>query len=214
MTAHSAALRDHLRLYLVLDPDAVGGDLIVTTRAALNAGVTMLQFRAKHRTDRAILELATPVRRLCQAASVPFIMNDRLDLALACNADGVHLGVDDFPLPNARSLGGLNLIIGYSPESDAQISAAAGAGASYLGIGPVFATATKQDAGAPLGLVELSRRLRIGGLPGVGIGGIDATNAASVMAAGADGVAVVSAILGAPDPALASWELLAAITRS
>lgn len=214
MTADFSAHRDQLRLYLILDPDVVAGDLIAATRAALNAGVTMLQFRAKHRTDRAILEMAIPVRALCTEASVPFIMNDRLDLALACNADGIHLGVDDLPLQDARSLGGPNLIIGYSPESDEQIAAAAGAGASYLGIGPVFATATKHDAGAPLGLVEFTCRLKIGGLPGVGIGGIDATNAASVMAAGADGVAVVSAILGAPDPALASSELLAAITRS
>ena len=213
MTAEPASLRKQLRLYLVLDPDMVSGDLIATTQAALNAGVTMLQFRAKHRTDRAILEMAAPVRRLCQAAAVPFIMNDRLDLALACRADGIHLGVDDLPLPVARSLGSPNLIIGYSPETDAHISAAAEEGASYLGIGPVFATATKQDAGVPLGLEEFTRRLTLGGLPSVGIGGIDATNAASVMDAGAGGIAVISAILRAQDLALATKELLAAINR-
>lgn len=213
MTPEHSSLREQLLLYLVLDPDMVSGDLIAATQAALNAGVTMLQFRAKHHTDRAILEMATPVRRLCRAAAVPFIMNDRLDLAFACRADGIHLGVDDLPLPVARSLGGPDLIIGYSPETDAQISAAAEAGASYLGIGPIFSTSTKQDAGAPLGLEEFSRRRMLGGLPSVGIGGINAANAASVMSAGADGIAVVSAILRAQDSALATGELLATITR-
>lgn len=213
MTPEHSSLREQLLLYLVLDPDMVSGDLIAATQAALNAGVTMLQFRAKHHTDRAILEMATPVRRLCRAAAVPFIMNDRLDLAFACRADGIHLGVDDLPLPVARSLGGPDLIIGYSPETDAQISAAAEAGASYLGIGPIFSTSTKQDAGAPLGLEEFSRRRMLGGLPTVGIGGINAANAASVMSAGADGIAVVSAILRAQDSALATGELLATITR-
>lgn len=213
MTPEHSSLREQLLLYLVLDPDMVSGDLIAATQAALNAGVTMLQFRAKHHTDRAILEMATPVRRLCRAAAVPFIMNDRLDLAFACRADGIHLGVDDLPLPVARSLGGPDLIIGYSPETDAQISAAAEAGASYLGIGPIFSTSTKQDAGAPLGLEEFSRRRMLGGLPSVGIGGINAANAASVMSAGADGIAVVSAILRAQDSTLATGGLLATITR-
>ncbi|MGI8486715.1 MAG: thiamine phosphate synthase, partial [Thermomicrobiales bacterium] len=99
MTPEHSSLRQQLLLYLVLDPDMVSGDLIAATQAALNAGVTMLQLRAKHHTDRAILEMATPVRRLCQAAAVPLIMNDRLDLAFACRADGIHLGVDDLPLP-------------------------------------------------------------------------------------------------------------------
>ncbi len=213
MTPEHSSLRQQLLLYLVLDPDMVSGDLIAATQAALNAGVTMLQFRAKHHSDRAILEMATPVRRLCRAAAVPFIMNDRLDLAFASRADGIHLGVDDLPLPVARSLGGPDLIIGYSPETDAQISAAAEAGASYLGIGPIFSTSTKQDAGAPLGLEEFSRRRMLGGLPTVGIGGINAANAASVMSTGADGIAVISAILRAQDSALATGELLATITR-
>ncbi len=206
-----AILRQQLRLYLVLDPDMVAGDLLDTVRASLQAGTTMLQLRAKHRSDRDILEMARPLRILCREAGIPFIVNDRLDLALACEADGVHLGVDDLPLKVARKLGGPDLIVGYSPESDEQIATAAEAGASYLGIGPVFATGTKIDAGEAIGTAECHRRTSLGGMPCVGIGGITSANAASVIATGADGVAVVAAILRSRDPAQATTDLLQAL---
>lgn len=208
-----SSLRQQLRLYLVLDPDVVPANPIETVQAAVTAGVTMVQLRAKNRSDREILELAKPLRELCGNASVPFIVNDRLDLALACNADGVHLGVDDLPQRAARSLGGQDFIIGYSPETDTQILNASRAGASYLGIGPVFATSSKRDAGAALGTIEFARRLRLSSLPCVGIGGIDATNARQIVIAGAAGIAVVSAILHAQDAASATAALLTAMDR-
>jgi len=207
----TTSLRDQLRLYLVFDPDVAVGDPLTIVRAALDAGVTMIQLRAKHRTDREILELAAPLRMACRRHRVPFIMNDRLDLALACDADGVHLGVDDLPLIAARRLGGRDFIVGYSPDTDAQARDAAANGASYLGIGPVYATSTKADAGAALGLDEFARRRALTELPVVGIGGIGTGNAAPVIAAGADGVAVVSAIVRQADPAQATRTLLATL---
>jgi thiamine-phosphate pyrophosphorylase len=208
-----STLRGRLRLYLVLDPDAVSGGPVAVARVALASGVTMLQLRCKHRTDRETLELAVPLRMTCRRLGIPFILNDRLDLALACDADGVHLGVDDLPLSAARSLSAPGFIIGYSPEHDEQIANAAANGATYLGIGPVFSTSTKKDAGAALGLTEFARRRDLTRLPVVGIGGIGPGNAASVLAAGADGIAVVSAIVGQPDPAAATRNLLAATSR-
>jgi len=210
----ASALSAQLRLYLVLDPDLVAGDPLEAARAAMRGGVTMLQLRAKHRTDREILALAEPLADICRREGVPFLVNDRLDLALACGADGVHLGVDDLPLAHARRLGGNALIIGYSPETDEQIRAAAANGASYLGIGPVFATSTKSDAGEPLGVAEFTRRHTLSGLPAVGIGGITMQNVSKVMEAGADGVAVVSAILAHPHPQQATAELLRVIACS
>jgi len=208
-----SSLRQQLRLYLVLDLDVATADPFETLQAALGAGVTLLQLRAKNRSAREILGIAAPLRALCQEASIPFVMNDRLDLALACGADGVHLGVDDLPPSVARSIGGPEFIIGYSPETDTQILGASESGVSYLGIGPVYATSSKLDAGDPLGITEFSRRLSLSRLPAVGIGGIGAGNAAQVVTAGASGVAVVSAILRARDPACATAQLLAAMDR-
>lgn len=189
-----------LRLYLVADPDHVDGDLIEVVEKALMGGVTMVQLRAKGLRDLEHLNLATTLARLCQAFNVPFLVNDRVDIALAVHAQGVHLGVDDLPLEAARRIGGDNLILGFSPDTDDHLRSAADRGADYLGIGPVFGTMTKNDAGAALGLDVFADRIKIGGLPVVGIGGIRAENAGDVTAAGADGVAVVSAILAAADP--------------
>lgn len=161
--------------------------------AALRGGVTAVQLRCKNSTDREFLELAKSLRDLTSACGALLLINDRLDIALASGADGVHLGVDDLPLDDARQLAP-NLLIGYSPETDIQAQTAASAGASYLGVGPVFGTETKDDAGEAIGLSMLSRRAQSAGIPVIGIGGIRKTNAASVLDAGAVGVAVVSAI--------------------
>lgn len=189
-----------LRLYLVADPDHVEGDFVAVIGKALTGGVTMVQLRAKSLTDRQHLDLALDIRALCSRFGVPFIVNDRLDIALASDADGVHLGVDDLPVAVTRKVAGPDFIIGYSPETDAQIEAASSAGANYLGIGPVFGTRTKPDAGNALGVEEFARRCRLSRLPVAAIGGIDANNASAVMAAGASGVALVSAIIGSADP--------------
>lgn len=198
-------LKSSLRLYLVADPDHYDGNLLEATRVAIFSGVTMVQLRAKSLSDREFLQLARMMRAVC--VHVPFIVNDRVDIARTCNADGVHLGVDDLPLESARALGGERFIVGYSPETDADLESAKSRGANYLGIGPVFGTASKGDAGAALGLDEFARRTRLGALPTVGIGGISSENAASVLQHGADGVAVISAILGAEDPARAAAQI-------
>lgn len=195
-----------LRVYLVADPEHARGSLEEIVSRAVANGVTAVQLRAKQLTDREALALAVRLVERCRAAGARFFVNDRLDLALASNADGVHLGVDDLPLEDARRLAP-NLIIGYSPETDQQTTEAASRGADYLGVGPVFGTSSKADAGAAIGLETIRRRALLAGIPVIGIGGITPDNAASVIEAGAVGVAVVGAILAAPDPALAARRL-------
>lgn len=196
-----------LRVYLVVCPEHVEDDMLEVCEAALRGGVTMVQLRSKVGSDRDLLNLAFQLRGLCRRYDVPLLINDRLDIALAAEADGVHLGVDDLPLECARALAGDGFIIGYSPETDEQLRSAADRGADYLGIGPIFDTKTKLDSGNALGLDEFSRRMNLGGLPTVGIGGISVENAASVFATGAQGVAVVSAILSAPDAEQAARQI-------
>lgn len=190
-----------LRLYMVVGAMA---HLPAVVEGAIAGGVTLLQLRFKERTDREVIELARPAIARCAAANVPVIINDRIDLALILGAQGVHLGVDDLPLADARNLAPPGFEIGCSPETDDQIADAAELGATYLGIGPFYRTATKGDAGEPLGPEEFARRRSLTPLPVVGIGGITAANAPAVIAAGADGVAVSSAITAASDPARAA----------
>lgn len=196
-----------LKLYLVADPEHARGDFFGSVEAALQGGVTLVQLRAKKLTDRELLEHASLLRDMCSRHGAVFVVNDRVDIALATGADGVHLGVDDMPLEAARRLGSPGFLIGYSPETDQQIRSAGGRGADYLGIGPVFGTSSKSDAGEALGLTEFARRLELGELPAVGIGGITSANARSVLEAGASGIAVISALLGAINPAEAARQL-------
>ena len=182
--------------------------------AAIRGGLTMVQLRFKDVDDRTFIDRATPVVGICREHHIPVIINDRIDIALVLSADGVHLGVDDLPLEAARRLAPSGFHIGYSPETDEQIRSAAERGATYLGIGPVYATTTKADAGSPLGLAEFRRRRLLTQLPVVGIGGIDATNARDVFVHGATGVAVSSAILGAVDIESAAVDLRTASKRT
>lgn len=193
-------LEERLSVYLVADPELATGDFLHTVESALAGGVTAVQLRAKRHTDREILALARAVRERCLAAGALFFVNDRLDLALAAGADGVHLGVDDLPLPEARTIAGPGIIIGYSPETDEQVTQAAEAGADYLGVGPVFGTMSKADAGPRIGLGTIHRRSRLTTLPIIGIGGIGPREAGRVVAAGAVGVAVAGAIMRAGSP--------------
>lgn len=202
----------YLGLYLVLDPDHVAGDVMHTALDAFENGVTCVQVRWKTAMDRQFVELARAILGVARPRGIPVIINDRVDIALVVGADGVHLGVDDLPVRDARHLAGPGFLIGYSPETDGQIAGAEMAGASYLGVGPVFETATKADAGPALGLAEFSRRRKLTDLPVVAIGGIKPTNAPEVMSAGADGVAVASAILGGAEPAAATRNLKRVLT--
>lgn len=197
-----------LQLYLVADPDHFDGDLATAVSDAISGGVTCVQLRAKTLTDLEFLCLARRLRDVCQAAEVPLIVNDRLDIALAVNADGIHVGVDDLPAPVIRSLARPDFIVGYSPETDEQIRASKDDGVDYLGVGPVYGSRTKLDAGEALGIVEFRRRCELSPVPVIGIGGITAENAGAVIESGARGVAVVSAILGQEDVTEAARSIL------
>ena len=207
----SRDLRAALRLYLVADPAQTAGDLLPAVRAALGGGVTAVQLRTKGITDRESLALGWGILAACREHGAAFLVNDRVDIALALAADGVHLGVDDLPLADARRLLGPAAMIGYSPETDEQAAAAAAAGADHLGVGPVYGTASKADAGSAVGLSTITRRAAIAGLPVIGIGGVAIGTAAPVIAAGAVGVAVISAMLRSPDPAAAARALRAEV---
>jgi thiamine-phosphate diphosphorylase len=204
-------LTDHLRLYLVAGTADAPNGLLETVEAALLGGVTAVQLREKSSTDLETLRLAERLRELCNEHDATLFLNDRVDIALAAGADGVHLGVDDLPIPVARRLSNDQFVIGFSPDTDTGARSAKFEGASYLGVGPVFGTASKSDAGPAIGISILKRRGFVAELPVIGIGGIDATNAASVIRAGAAGVAVMSAILRAEDPKAAAAELRSAV---
>jgi thiamine-phosphate diphosphorylase len=195
-----ADLCSQLRLYVVIDPAFCRLDPVETCRAVLAGGATAIQLRVKRMTDREALGFADRMRPLAAGSDALFIVNDRLDLALACGAGGAHLGVDDLPVASARSIALDDFVIGFSPENDEQSRTATQQGASYLGIGPVFGTTSKGDAGPPVGLETLARRSRVSGLPVVGIGGVNEFNASEVLDAGACGVAVMSAITEATSP--------------
>lgn len=203
---------DVLRLYLVADPDLCATPLMDAVRHALQSGVTAVQLRAKRLNDREHLDLARDLSEVCHEYGAVFIVNDRVDIALLSSADGVHVGAGDIAPNDIRQVVPEEFIIGYSPNCETDH--ARGALADYLGIGPVFGTSSKLDAGEALGLDELSRRTSAAQLPVVGIGGITADNARSVLEAGACGVAVISSILRAPDVSLATRRLRDALDPS
>ncbi len=182
--------------------------------AAIRGGATMVQYREKNASTRQMVDEAFVLRDLCREHNLPFIVNDRVDVALAVDADGVHVGQDDMPASLARRLIGPEKILGVSAENVEQARAAIDAGANYLGVGAVFATTTKSDAGEPLGLDGFAKITRVSTVPVVGIAGIQASNAASVIRAGAAGVAVVSAIVGAEDVQAAARELRMVVDRA
>lgn len=195
-------------LYLVADADFAGGrDLAALVDAAVRGGVTVVQLRAKNLAGRAFVGLALGISRRLAGTGVPLLINDRIDIALACGAAGVHLGQDDMPVPAARQILGPDAAIGVSVNTPEEAALAESEGADYVGAGPAFATATKETPLAVLGPAGVARIKSAVRIPVVAIGGISAGNAASLAAAGADGIAVVSAILGAPDPARAAEEL-------
>lgn len=189
-----------LSLYLVTDPQltAVRG-LVETVRLAVDGGVTLVQLRSPEAKGRILVEEARALVALLRPRGVPLIVNDRVDVALAADADGVHLGQTDMAPADARALLGPGRILGLSVGSQEELAASDLSSVDYVGTGPIRATGTKSDAGAAIGVAGLGAlRGRIA-LPMVGIGGIDRAIAGDVIRAGADGVAVVSAICAAPD---------------
>ncbi len=185
-------------LYLVTDPDlSLGRPEEEVVRRAVAAGVTMVQYRDKKTATSGMIEKARKLASVCRDAGVALVVNDRLDVALAAGADGVHLGQDDMDPGDCRSIAGGGYIIGVSVTTVEEAVRAEKAGADYLGANGVFPTGTKTDLGAPLGLEGVARIASATSLPVVAIGGINADNAGGVMSAGADGVAVVSYIVSA-----------------
>ncbi len=195
-------------LYVITDAKlSRGRSHLEVIRAAIAGGATVVQYREKEGTTRQMMEEARALRELARQAGVPFIVNDRVDIALAVDADGVHVGQDDMPAPLARKLMGPEKIVGVSVDNLEQALQAERDGADYVGAGPIFATPTKPDAAPPIGLEGLAEICRQVSIPVVAIGGINETNAAAVIAAGAAGVAVVSAVVAAPDVEAAARRL-------
>jgi thiamine-phosphate pyrophosphorylase len=210
MTAASPADRlAFARLYVVTEGGHDAPRVVDVVRAACDGGADVVQLRRKGEEGLALLRLAERCRAVTAAAGVVFVVNDRLDVAMACGADGVHLGQDDLPLSAARSLWPAGLV-GRSTHSLEQALAAQAEGADYIGVGPVFATPTKPGRPAVgLGLVrDAAASVRI---PWFAIGGIDATTLPSVLDAGARRVAVVRAVCSASDVAAAARSLRAAM---
>jgi thiamine-phosphate pyrophosphorylase len=189
-----------LTLYVITDRRlASGRSHEEVAREAIAGGATVIQLRDKEASTKELVEIGRRLRRLTAERGVTFIVNDRVDVALAVDADGVHLGQEDMPAALARQLMGPAKVIGVSAGTVEEAKRAEKDGADYLGVGPVYATVTKPDAGEPIGVEGLAEILRAVSIPVVAIGGINEGNVEEVIAAGADGVAVVSAVVAAQD---------------
>ena len=177
-------------------------------RLAVAGGADTIQYRQKTGTTREMIETAMAIQEICTDADIPLIVNDRVDVAIAAGADGVHLGQDDFPVRKARELLGSDRIIGVSGGSVEEAQQGIAGGADYVGFGPIYATGSKADAGFPQGLAGLSEIARVLSVPVIAIGGIDADTAAEVMREGTHGIAVISAVCCQADPEGATRRLL------
>jgi thiamine-phosphate pyrophosphorylase len=189
------------RLYAIVDVDAGGEEVVRRTEGLLRGGARLLQLRWKRPGVADFFATATECARLAQVYGARLMINDRVDVALACGADGVHLGQSDLPLAAARRLLGARRWIGVSTHDVEQARVAAAGGADYVGFGPIFATSTKRTGYSPRGLEGLRQVRAAVTLPIVAIGGIDFDNAAEVIAVGADAVAMISALAASPDAA-------------
>jgi len=206
-------MRIDLRLNDIVDPECAGGhQLADLARQCARGGATLVQLRDKRSATRAMIEEARAIKKALADSGVPFVVNDRVDVAMAAGTDGVHLGQDDMAVEDARQLLGPDAIVGLSIKSVAEAEAAPLALIDYVGSGGVYVTASKQQNDPPIGPAGLARiiaalRRRAPNLPVCGIAGIDVNNAGEVIAAGADGVAIISALSLTPDPAAAARSL-------
>ena len=198
-----------LRLVAITDNVRDGqSGLIARAAAAVHGGATCIQLRLK---DVSARDLSALAHELVRSVGVPVIVNDRADVAIAAGAAGVHLGADDIPPSAVRKFAPEGFIIGSSVGTDEEVRGSRGA--DYVGIGPVFSTSSKKNAGAAIGASEFKRLAVATGLPAVAIGGITAANARSAIDAGAAGVAAIAFIMGADDPAAAAREMESAIGK-
>jgi thiamine-phosphate pyrophosphorylase len=208
-------MRDFGRLHVITDTEHQDRwDHLELARLALEGGAGVIQLREKRAATREQIATARALAAHCRGARAVLIVNDRIDVALASDAHGVHLGRDDFPLTLAREMLGPDRILGASARTLEEARAAERAGADYVGLGPAYATASKADAGAVLGPAGLAPIIAGLEIPVVAIGGITAENAAAVLGAGAHGLAVISAVTQSEDPAAATRALCAAIAAA
>src|ERR1017187_10003867 len=201
-----------LRLYALVDPAVAGGRRLADLAGLIAGSVTLVQLRDKHGSPRAMVEGARALRGVLEPGGVPLLINDRVDVVLAAEADGVHIGQDDMSVADARLMLGCTAIIGLSLSTVQQAQAAPLELLDYVAIGAVFATGSKDDANAPIGtfgLRDIVRAIRARALkfPICAIAGINAGNSAEIIEAGADGAAVISALSLAEDPAQAAQDL-------
>lgn len=200
-------------LYLVTDRTLCRGEFIECIEAAIKGGVSVVQLREKDASSAEFYSIALELRKLTCSYGVPFIINDRADIALAVDADGLHIGQSDMPLDVARRILGSEKIIGVSASCVADALLALEGGADYLGVGAIFPTGTKSDADS-VGIDELRRIKDSVDIPVVAIGGINEINAHIPMSAGIDGISVVSAIVASPSPLDSSKRLLDIVKKS
>jgi thiamine-phosphate pyrophosphorylase len=206
--------RFDLSVYLVTDTRLSGPrGVAAVAAAAAQGGVTIVQLRDPDATTRELIAAAEALQAVLAPHGVPLVINDRVDVALAVGTDGVHLGDRDMPAATARRLLGPGRIVGVTVHDAAEARAVDTGIADYAGIGPVFTTTTKTEARPAIGVEGFRALRRLVPLPAVGIGGIDSARTADVIAAGADGVAVVSAICAAPDPEAAARAIAAAVAE-
>jgi thiamine-phosphate pyrophosphorylase len=206
-----------LRLYALVDPERSDGRALPElARFVAQGGATLVQLRDKNGDTRSMVECARAIKAVLAPLRIPLLINDRIDVALAAGADGAHVGQDDMPVAEARRLLGRDAILGLSVKTVAQAEAAPIELLDYVGVGGVFATTSKDNPAPPIGPSGLARiaavfRRRAPQFPLCGIAGIDATNAAEAIDAGADGVAVISALSRAADPQAAARALRAQV---
>lgn len=200
------------RLHVITDTDLQDRfSHVELIKMAIAGGADTVQFRQKHGSTRTMIETARNLKSLCTSAGVIFIVNDRLDVAIASHSDGVHLGQDDFPIPLAREILGENKIIGGSAVTLDEARKCLDEGADYVGFGPVYPTASKADAG-PVAGIDLMNKVSVKiPLPLIAIGGVNKDNIPEVIRAGAHGIAVISAVCCQDDPESATRELFRAL---
>ena len=201
-------------LYVIVDAQAAGGrDLVELTQAALRGGASVIQLRDKLHDKGDVLPVARRIRDLCDTHDAIFIMNDHADLAVACDAHGLHLGQHDLPVAEARAILKPYQLIGTSNALPEEALESEEQGADYLAVGAMFPTDTKERT-RPAGLSTLSEVKARAGVPVVAIGGINLDNISQVVRAGADAACVISAVVGAPDPEAAARRLITAMTMA
>jgi thiamine-phosphate pyrophosphorylase len=213
-------MKADIRLYALVDPQRAGGRALPDlARRVVDGGATLVQLRDKLGSTREMIARARAIKAALAGTGVPLLINDRVDVALAAGADGVHVGQDDMGAADARALLGPDATIGLSVKTVAHATEAPLEAIDYVCIGGVFATGSKDNTSAPIGVAGVrpilaALRARSADFPAGAIAGIDATNAADVVAAGVDGIAVIAALSLAADPAAAARELRAIVDRA